>query len=136
MVDLLKTFGVWAVFTCFPPLILLMSGGPQKRVSVADVTLFFLPFLLIPAAGSVLLFLLVLRPYTVRRSLLTGILLGLFLPVPAALICLKIYPGFENQIGIVVGALIAAPFSAAGGGVAGWLQATREETSSDNQETP
>ena len=48
----------------------------------------------------------------------TGILLGLFLPFPAGLIYMQLYPSFENGP-ILLGAVFMAAPSGIGGGIAG-----------------
>ena len=120
--NFLKTFGAWATCTCAPPVMLALVADPHKTVDVRAVVLFFIPFLAIPAAGSILLWLPSLRLDTTRKALLAGILFGLFVPFLAAFVYMKVYPGFENQIGIFAGALFTAGFSAVGGGVAGWIR--------------
>jgi hypothetical protein len=118
----LKTFGEWSVFACSPPLMLALVAAPNKTVDVRAVVLFSLSFLLIPAVGSTLLWLPSLRLNTTRKALVAGISFGLFAPFLVGFVYTRIYPGFENQIGIFVGAIFTAGFSAAGGGVAGWLR--------------
>ena len=113
---------MWAMFTCSPPLMLFMVGEPNKAVDLRSAVLFFLPIVLVPAAGTILLWLPRLRLDTTRRALVAGISYGLIAPLLVGFFYMKIYPGFENQIAIFVGTLFTAPFSAAGGGVAGWLR--------------
>src|SRR5208282_725757 len=55
---------------------------------------------------------------TTRRALLVGISFSLTAPFLVGYFYMKIYPGFENQIGMFVGALFTAAFSAAGGRMA------------------
>lgn len=118
-INCLKTFGVWVPFTLFPPLVLCLLG---LRLKVVDFLLFLFPFLLIPTVGSILLWLPALRLDTTIRALLVGISFGLLVPFLAGFVYMKIYPGFENQVGIFVGALFTAGSSTVGGGVAGWLR--------------
>jgi hypothetical protein len=101
---------------------LALFAVPNKTVDVRSDVLFVIPFLMIPVAGSILLWLPSLRLDTTRRALLVGISFGLTAPFLVGFVCMKIYPGFENQVGIFVGALFTSAFSAAGGGVAGWLR--------------
>jgi hypothetical protein len=75
-----------------------------------------------PAIGSMLLWLPWLQLNTMRRAMLVGILFGLAAPLLAGFVYMKIYPGFESQIGIFIGALFTSASSAVGGGVAGWLR--------------
>ena len=118
----LKGFGVWAVLTCSPPLILALLGDPTREVSVRDIVIFFFPFLLIPAVGSTLLWLPDLGLENAVKALAVGISFGLVAPILGGFVYMKIYPGFEEQVGIFVGSLFTAGFSAIGGGVAGWLR--------------
>jgi hypothetical protein len=120
--NFLKTFGAWSLFACSPPLMLALVAAPSKTVDVRAGVLFSLPFLLIPAVGSILLWLPSLRLDTTRKALLAGISFGLFAPFLLGFVYMEIYPGFENRVGIFAGALFTAGFSAAGGGVAGWLR--------------
>jgi hypothetical protein len=103
---------------------LALFADPNKPVNLRIAVLFFLPFLLIPAVGSILLWLPSLRLDTTKKALLTAISFGLLTPFLFGFVYMKIYPGFENQIGIFAGALFTAGVSAAGGGVAGWLRST------------
>ena len=117
--NFLKSFGAWAPFALFPPLALSLLG---LQLKVVDFCFFLFPFLLIPAAGSLLLWIPSLRLDTTRKALLAGISFGFFVPFLVGFVYMKIYPGFENQVGILVGVLFTAGSSAVGGGVAGWLR--------------
>ena len=117
--NFLKSFGVWAPFALLPPLILCLLG---LRLKIVDLVFLLFPFLLIPVAGSVLLWLPSLRLDTTRKALLAGIPFGLFVPFLFGFVYMKIYPGFENQVAIFAGVLFTAGSSAVGGGVAGWLR--------------
>jgi hypothetical protein len=117
--NFLKSFGVWAGFMSFPPLVLCLLGLHLKAV---DFLFFLLPFLPIPAAGSILLWLPSLRRDTTRKALLAGIWFGLVVPFLVGLACMKIYPGFENQVAIFAGAWFTAGSSAVGGGAAAGLR--------------
>ena len=109
--DCLKTFGAWAIFICSPPLMLALLGDPQKTVDVKGSVLFFVPFLLIPAVGSILLWLPNLRLDTTNKAMLVGILFGLTAPLLVGFIYMRMFPGFENQIGIFVSVLFTAGFN-------------------------
>jgi hypothetical protein len=103
--NFLKTFGAWSLFACSPPLMLALVAAPSKTVDVGAGVLFSLPFLLIPAVGSILLWLPSLRLDTTRKALLAGISFGLFAPFLLGFVYMEIYPGFENRVGIFAGAL-------------------------------
>jgi hypothetical protein len=102
-----------------PPLILCLLG---LQLKIVDLIFLVLPFLLIPAAGSILLWLPSLRLDTTSKALLVGITFGLFVPFLVGFVYMKLYPGFENQVAIFAGALFTAGSSAIGGGIAGWLR--------------
>ena|SRR5216684_3988857 len=116
--NFLKSFGAWSVFTCLPPLVLVSRDSSQFRTS--DL-LFFLPFLLISAVGCAILWIPWVRRHTKGEGWVTGILLGLFLPMLVALVYIKLYPNFGNG-SILLGAMLMAAPSGIGGGIAGWLR--------------
>jgi cytochrome bd-type quinol oxidase subunit 1 len=116
--NFLKSFGTWAAFTCLPPLVLYLRAPQFRRIDV----LFFIPFFLIPAIGCIALWMPLFRLDTPKKGVLAGILLGLFVPILGGLVWMRIYPGFESQPAIFLGALMITVPSALGGGVAGWLR--------------
>jgi hypothetical protein len=80
--NFLKSFATWAIFTCLLPLVFLVTSHPVRPFRVADdlpvFLLFFLPFLLIPALGTLVLWLPTFNRDTSGKSMLTGVLLGIF----------------------------------------------------------
>jgi hypothetical protein len=118
--NFLKTFGAWAIFTCLPPMVILLrTPGPSR---VANLAVLFSPFLLIAALGSLVLLLPVFDRDTSGRGLLAGVLLGIVLPILLGFVWMRIYPGFENGPTIFLGSLLTAPPCACGGALAGWLR--------------
>jgi hypothetical protein len=103
-------------------LALYLRNSPLFRAS--DI-LIFLPFLLVSAVGSAVLWSPIVRRYTEGKGWLAGILLGVFLPILAGFIYMKLYPSFENGP-VFLGSLIMTLPSAIGGGVAGWLRSRSE----------
>lgn len=114
----LKSFAVWAAFTCFPAVVLLLRA---RRLRGEDI-LFFLPLLLIALVGSALLWLPNLRMNSVRKTLILGSVLGLALPILGGPIWMIIVPGFEAGAAIFVGSLMVSVPSAVGGGIAAWIR--------------
>src|SRR5712692_5921070 len=100
--DFLKGFAVWAAFTCFPPLVLLLRARGLRGEDV----LFFLPFLLIALVGSGLLWLPSLRMNSARKTVILGSVLGLTLPILGGPIWMVVVPGFEAGAAIFVGSLM------------------------------
>lgn len=118
MVTFLKSVGIWATFTCLPPLILYCRSPLLRRTDL----FFFVPFFLIAAVGCIALELPFLRPRTPRAALLIGAAIGLVVPIVGGSIWMRIFPGFESQPAIFLGTLMITVPSAVGGGVAGRLR--------------
>lgn len=118
----LKSFAAWASFTCLAPLVIVTRG---PRLTIADVTGvvgFSLPFLLIPALGSLVLCLPMFGRDTSGKGMLAGVLLGIFLPILLGFVWMEIYPVFENRPALFIASLLTAAPSAFGGTLAGWLR--------------
>jgi hypothetical protein len=86
------------------------------------VVFFFLPFLLIPAVGSLVLGSPMFSRDRSGRGMLAGVLLGIFLPILLGFIWIQTYPSFENGSAIFMGSVLTAVPSAFGGALAGWLR--------------
>jgi len=118
----LKCFGAWASFSCLPAFVFVLRGSGTKRADLMGVVFFFLPFLLIPAVGSLVLGSPMFSRDRSGRGMLAGVLLGIFLPILLGFIWIQTYPSFENGSAIFMGSVLTAVPSAFGGALAGWLR--------------
>jgi len=114
--NLLKSFGAWAVLTYLLPLVMCFRSSHEFST---DDALTFLSFLLVPTVGCVILW--SLRLNNGWKGLLAGLFLGFSLPVLGGFIYTRIYPDFHNSL-ILFFALLTGGPSAIGGGIAGWLR--------------
>lgn len=114
-------FGAWTLMTCLLPLVFVLRPPrlqPEKPVGWLVV---FLPFVLIPAVGSLVLWM--SRSYitTTGKRVLIGVLLGVILPFLVGLVLMQFSLGFgSGQMITRVSLLTAAP-SGFGGALAGWI---------------
>jgi len=118
-ITFLKSLGVWALFTCVPVLVMVLSSR-SGRVNGDQLLVLFLLFLL-PLLGTILLFFWVGTLKSVWRNLLYGLGLGFALPMVGGFFLYLITAGFESPA-ILVGALILSVPSSIGGALAGWIQ--------------
>jgi hypothetical protein len=103
---------------CVPPLAVHLRDYPY--FGIGDLS-FILPFFLLSALGSVILWLPIVRRHSQGIGWVPGVALGLFLPPLAGLAYLKLYPGFSSGLVFLYSMVMALP-SATGGALAGWLR--------------
>jgi len=110
----LKIFGIWALCTSIFPLIVCLTGS-------AGAVVLLLPFLLIPALGTFILWLLNLCGDVGHgEAALVAALVGFMLPTIATIFLYADYHGFESAPTVLIG-VVTAVASAIGGGWAGWI---------------
>jgi hypothetical protein len=117
MMVFLKSFGVWALFTCAPVFVLVFQAG---RINGGQMLVVFL-VLMVPLAGTILLTWLIGERRNVKRSALYGLTLGFAIPTVGGYLLMKIVGGFESPAIFVGAATLSIP-SSIGGVLAGWIQ--------------
>lgn len=118
----LKCFGVWAAFSCLPPFVFFSGGSRTKPDDAVGTVLFFLPFLLIPAVGSLVRLSPIFNRDKSGKAMLAGVLLGISLPIVLGFVYMQVQPSFENGGPIIMISVLTAAFNACGGALAGWLR--------------